>query len=59
MKKNNGSWKKTYEQWRKASGGKWWLYQYFVLSNYEIRQANSKKPQIKKRIDKYKIYKEE
>ena len=56
-------WAERYAKWKKDSGGKWWLYQYFKLAEKEIRRANPGRPKIKTEIkdsyDKYEILKKE
>ena len=36
-------WARKYAKWREASGGKWWLYQYFKIADHENRKANTGK----------------
>lgn len=61
MNEEESKWKKWYAIWREASGGKWWIYQYFKLSYQEIKNAQPKKPKIKGEIkdpiDRYEIFK--
>jgi hypothetical protein len=45
-KSDKSKWARIYAKWREASGGKWWLYQYFKIADYEIRKANPKKPRM-------------